>query len=141
MKLRFILLNSIIFAFSHSAWCQGNLVLLLTCDGVNQDRGNIMVAVFNSEKTFLSDDIYRPLVQKVSSKGRIAIKIELPAGKYAVAVYHDENANGKLDRNIFYYPTEPFGFSRNARSSTGPPSWNDAAFTLEGSMEMAIRLK
>jgi uncharacterized protein (DUF2141 family) len=25
----------------------------------------------------------------------------LPAGVYAVAVYHDENSNGKLDRGMF----------------------------------------
>ena len=57
---------------------------------------------------------------------------ELPAGRYAVAVYVDKNANGKLDRGMFGIPSEPYGFS-NGGGSFGPPSYDDAAFDFSDS--------
>ncbi len=55
----------------------------------------------------------------------------VPAGRYAIAVIHDENGNGKLDKHLMI-PREGFGFSRNAPVSFGPPSFKSASFALEG---------
>ncbi len=35
----------------------------------------------------------------------------LPAGDYAVIVFHDVNDNGVLDHNALHLPAEPLGFS------------------------------
>lgn len=35
---------------------------------------------------------------------------ELPAGRYALVVFHDENDNGQIDHGLFG-PSEPLGFS------------------------------
>jgi len=45
----------------------------------------------------------------------------LPYGEYAVMLYHDENGNDKLDKNIVGVPKEPYGFSNNARARLGLP--------------------
>lgn len=37
------------------------------------------------------------------------------AGSYGLALYHDANANGKIDRNGLGIPKEGFGFSNNPR--------------------------
>ena len=34
------------------------------------------------------------------------ITLSLPAGTYAISVYQDANANGKIDRNLIGIPTE-----------------------------------
>ena len=34
-------------------------------------------------------------------------------GNYAIAVFHDLNGNGKLDRNLIGLPSEPYGFSND----------------------------
>jgi uncharacterized protein (DUF2141 family) len=44
----------------------------------------------------------------------------------AIAVYHDENNDGQLNRNRLGIPTERYGFSRNARGLTGPPGFEQA---------------
>lgn len=49
----------------------------------------------------------------------------LPSGSYAVALFHDENGNGKLDKR-FGIPLEGFGFSNNPRILFGPPSFATA---------------
>lgn len=56
----------------------------------------------------------------------------VPAGRYAIALLHDENNNGKADRALFMMPTEGFGFSRDAKVRMGPPKFEAAAFDVAG---------
>lgn len=51
-------------------------------------------------------------------------------GRYAIALLHDENENGKADRAAGMMPTEGFGFSRDAKVRMGPPSFRSAAFDV-----------
>lgn len=50
----------------------------------------------------------------------------LPPGDYAVAVLHDENENHKLDRNLFHWPLEGFGFANNPHVGLTAPAYKDA---------------
>ncbi len=45
-----------------------------------------------------------------------------------IAVFQDLNGDGKLTKNSFGLPIEPYGFSNNARSTFGPPSFSQSAF-------------
>lgn len=51
-------------------------------------------------------------------------------GRYAIALLHDENGNGKADRVLGMMPKEGFGFSRDAKVRMGPPSFADAAIDI-----------
>lgn len=54
-------------------------------------------------------------------------------GRYAIALLHDENGNGKADRALLgMMPKEGFGFSRDAKVQMGPPSFDSAAFDYSG---------
>ncbi|VWX53677.1 DUF2141 domain-containing protein [Novosphingobium sp. 9U] len=53
------------------------------------------------------------------------------AGRYAIALIHDENANGKLDKRLMI-PREGFGFSQDAPVMMGPPRFDSAAFPVNG---------
>lgn len=55
----------------------------------------------------------------------------VPAGRYAIALFHDENGNGRLDKRLML-PREGYGFSRNAPVMMGPPRFASAAFPLDG---------
>lgn len=50
------------------------------------------------------------------------------AGRYAVALWHDVDADQEFDTNLLGIPSEPVGTSNNAKGSFGPPSFKDAAF-------------
>lgn len=52
----------------------------------------------------------------------------IPAGTYALSVWHDVNANGRLDANFIGIPSEPVGASNNAEGRMGPPRFEAAAF-------------
>jgi uncharacterized protein (DUF2141 family) len=64
----------------------------------------------------------------------------LAAGKYGVALYQDENRNGKFDTNVVGVPVERYGFSRNAQGRMGPPSFDDAAVDLQADTTIAVAL-
>lgn len=55
---------------------------------------------------------------------------DIPPGRYAVALLHDENGNGKADRAAMMIPKEGFGFSRDAKVRFGPPRFGEAAFDV-----------
>ncbi|AKM11917.1 hypothetical protein AB433_15920 [Croceicoccus naphthovorans] len=50
-------------------------------------------------------------------------------GTYAIALIHDENDNGKIDKALMI-PKEGFGFSRDAPVRMGPPPFSAAAFDV-----------
>lgn len=56
----------------------------------------------------------------------------IPPGKYAMVVIHDENMNGKLDTNWLGVPNEGYGFSNNAKALLSAPSFSDASFLYNG---------
>jgi uncharacterized protein (DUF2141 family) len=116
-------------------------MVTLICEGLESSKGFLMVAIFDKESNFLGKEMFLAEKIPVSAKGEITLSIQLPKGTYAAAVYHDENGNGKLDRNMFYYPTEVYGFSNNARGVAGPPSWSDSKFTVENDLKLRIRLQ
>lgn len=63
-------------------------------------------------------------------------------GRYAVAVFHDENGNGRLDTNFLGIPREGVGASNNAKGRFGPPSFGDAAFSFHGGrLELKITIR
>lgn len=54
----------------------------------------------------------------------------LPPGGYAVAAYHDENGNGKLDTGFLGIPTEGLGASNDAKGFMGPPDFDHARLEI-----------
>ncbi|MEO1496098.1 MAG: DUF2141 domain-containing protein [Planctomycetota bacterium] len=58
----------------------------------------------------------------------------LQPGEYALMVFHDENANRKIDRNMMGMPKEEIGVSNDYRMSGFPPrkpTWDDVKFTVQ----------
>lgn len=53
-------------------------------------------------------------------------------GTYAVAAYHDQDADRKLKRRWNMLPGEPFGLSNNPQPVMGLPKFSDSAFTTKG---------
>lgn len=100
-----------------------------------------MMALFNSKASFTRDAVVGKAVQIKNSKAVWKLST-LPPGKYAAAVFHDKNGNGKMDKSILGIPKEKYAFSRNARARFGPPSWEKASFTiLEGANSETIHLE
>ncbi len=64
----------------------------------------------------------------------------LPAGTYAVSVFHDANGNGRLD-TFAGVPREGYGFSRNPPFRPRAPTFSEAAIQISGEVKVAISLR
>ena len=63
------------------------------------------------------------------------LKLELTGlapGSYAVALFHDQDENGKLNKGFMGIPRESIGFSRNPKVQFGPPRFDEASVNIEG---------
>ena len=77
----------------------------------------------------------------ISAAAPDLIFADLPSGVYAIALFHDENGNGKLDTRMGI-PIEGVGFSRNPRLWFGPPRFSAAQFKVTGGpVNEAVKLK
>lgn len=76
-----------------------------------------------------------------AAAGRVEARFsDLPAGRYAVIAYHDEDGNGRLNLRFGMIPVEGYGLS-NAPEVAGPPKFSDAAFELRepaGAIEVRL---
>ncbi|MBE9032022.1 DUF2141 domain-containing protein [filamentous cyanobacterium LEGE 11480] len=115
---------------------QAASTLSVEIDGLRSRKGQVCLSIFNSSRGFPAngDNALRSQCVRVKDKKSLKVSFRgLKAGSYAVAVLHDENADGQANRNIIGIPTEGFGFSRNPGLRAGPPKFGEAAFLAAGS--------
>jgi uncharacterized protein (DUF2141 family) len=117
-------------------WFQGSTAynMPVSIGNLQAAKGQLMVAIYKSGDGFLAED--KAIFKKnyaIKEKGTFALEIpNLAEGNYAISCYHDVNGNGTLDKNLFGVPTEPYGFSQNARPKFRAPNWDEAKFYFKG---------
>lgn len=104
--------------------------------------GQIAVALFNSQESFLETAVFDS-TQLVAESDTLTFEFsDLTPGEYAISTFYDKNENGKLDTRFLGIPKEPFGFSNNPSILFGPPSFDKTKIHLEdGPKEIEISLK
>ncbi len=103
--------------------------LVIEVDNIREARGTVWVGIYDSKENYLVKE--RAIIQayQVQKAGLARIYIDtLPYGTYAIALFHDINGNGEMDRNFLGIPTEPFAFSRPPRSKWRLPYFGEVAF-------------
>lgn len=107
--------------------------LSVALEGLRSTKGNILICVARQPRYF--PDCSRDPDQRHFTVPATSAAIPLGSlapGDYAIAIIHDENANGKLD-TFAGIPREGVGFSRNPAISFGAPSFRSAQFSIGGS--------
>ena len=121
--------------------------LIVTIDNI-KDAGEIHVAIYDNAAAFEADrgekggaapGITQGTIEYIEP-GTVTYRYEVAPGTYAIGIFHDANLNNRLDNYFFGVPREQYGFSNNARGFMGPPSFDDAAFNVEGKTEISITL-
>ena len=94
------------------------------------NKGKMFFALYSNENNFLKKEI-RGEIKAISNRTSTITFKNIPAGTYAVSVFHDENDNGEMDTNTLGIPIENFGCSNGAKGFMGPPKWKNAKFELK----------
>ena len=116
--------------------------LEVTILGVERAEGSVLVALYASQQAFTERDPARGVkVEARPGPLRVAIPDVAP-GTYSVSVFHDLDDDGVLGKSWVGTPSEPYGFSRNARGRFGPPKFDEMAIRLgddDARVEIEIR--
>jgi uncharacterized protein (DUF2141 family) len=107
--------------------------LVVEVSGFHSDKGQLLLRLYNQEEGFPTEPkkALREVKQAIVG-GHTTVQLAgLPLGSYAVGCVHDENGDGKLERNFLGVPKEGVGASNDARGRMGPPKWKDARFELK----------
>jgi uncharacterized protein (DUF2141 family) len=127
-------------------------------DGQAQEEGGIVVKVSQIRSTdgrvgcslyrdkdgfpAKSDKAYRTMWTTIDSPEAECVFHGIEPGSYAVSVFHDEDADGKLNTKFLGRPAEGWGVSNNIPAGTfGPPGFDDATFEYTGgTLDISIEL-
>ena len=119
MKVRMLLAAA---ALAAGAGATEAATLVVRATGIRSAEGMVYVGVCDTG----FDETQCPYKGRGRAQaGTVEIRIAgVRPGRYALAVYHDVNGNGRLDKTLFL-PSEPYGFS-NGVGRVGVPSFEGA---------------
>jgi uncharacterized protein (DUF2141 family) len=118
--------------------------LRLQVDGLRSAKGQLLIGLYDSKQSFdralersdtdgFLNDPERVAGAAVRTRAALQggiVFTHLAPGRYAIILLHDEDGNGRLNKNFWGVPTEPYGFSNDAQGFLGPPGFKDAAFEI-----------
>jgi uncharacterized protein (DUF2141 family) len=114
-----------------SAQSQGRLSVAV--EGVRNDSGSVRCGLYSSADGFREPGReMRGAVAPIKNGHATCMFSGVPAGTYAVAVFHAEHNETQMETGLFGKPKQGYGFSNNPSSTFGPPGFNSAAFTYNG---------
>ena len=137
MKITIITLLAFTLSLTLYSFAKPNAeTFSLTVDVKNlrNEKGVVQFALYNKDGSIPDEDFenYYKIVKGeiVNASSTITFK-NIPSGKYAVNILHDENKNGKIDKG-FILPIEGIGFSNfQSIGLTNRPNFSKASFELK----------
>ncbi|MGB7325746.1 MAG: DUF2141 domain-containing protein [Rubripirellula sp.] len=118
--------------------------IYIDISGAANDTGVMRIALYENKESFniIEHSFLRSTAMISEGNARVAVPFELVPERFAVAIFHDENENGQLDRNRFDVPTERYGFSLNAKGTSAPPTYSNTVVErpkIGNSIQVSIR--
>lgn len=110
---------------------------------LRNSEGVVQFALYNKDGSIPDEKYeayYRIMHAEIVDHSAQVVFKDLPSGKYAVNILHDENKNGKIDKG-FILPKEGIGFSNFDKISlTNRPKFSSASFDLQTDTTVAVKV-
>ena len=117
--------------------------LTVVATGLKNDKGEVQFSLYNKEGTIPDKALNKYYkMQRVPITGTKAKAVfkDLPKGKYAVSLFHDENNNHKIDKGLIM-PEEGVGLSNfKTINFFNLPDFKKASFPVEHDKEVKIKI-
>jgi len=140
MHIFFLLLALLIPSPTYADSGSQTADIKLSITGFKNDSGFVMISLSGNEEAYKnsSGNKFYGIKARIVNGEVEALYKDIPYGRYAIKLFHDENSDGELNRNLLGIPTEDYGFSNNAAASFGQPSFEDASFEVADPIMMSI---
>jgi uncharacterized protein (DUF2141 family) len=140
----FLVVVSLLFTAPLLAQPPNSATLTIQIVNARNAKGVVRVALFHSAEGFPGDasKALRTQPAKIDSLTLTAQAVfsGIPQGTYAVMVFHDENNDGKLDKNMLGIPKEGYGASNSAAKKMHAPVFDEAKFSLTSDQSVEVKL-
>ena len=143
MWVRAALAAGLIVGANAGANAQSSNRISVAVGGLRSDAGMVRCGLYASADGFRQPGReLRGAAARIRGQRATCAFGNVPAGTYAVAVFHAESNETRMETGAFGRPKQGYGFSRNPSSSFGPPSFSDAAFAFAGGTQaLQVRLQ
>jgi len=127
-----ILLSIITYGIDSQVVMEPTGTLVVNIENIHLNKGSIHIALYDDPTTFSKDEgvFFGEIIQLKQAGSQQWIVEDLSYRKYALAIFHDINSNGKMDRNLLGVPKEPYAFSKKEPSKWREPTFQDVAFQM-----------
>ncbi len=110
---------------------------------LRNSKGVVLFALYNKEGS-IPDEKYKKYYLKdvapIKENSSTITFSNIPQGKYAINILHDENKNGKIDKG-FILPKEGIGFSNyQSIGIRNRPKFSKASFMLNTNTTQEIKV-
>lgn len=114
--------------------------LTIDVSNLENSKGNLKVALFDSETNFMQKGCDGKIVKVEGTTAQVIFE-NLDKGEYAIILFQDENNNNTLDMGAMGIPTEKYGFSNdiNPAEIKGKPSFSQCKFTVDEDTTVSIK--
>jgi uncharacterized protein (DUF2141 family) len=107
--------------------------LAVSVAGLRNDTGAVRCGLYADANGFPQPGReLRGAVARIDGQQATCVFTNVSAGTYAVAAFHAEQNETRMEYGMFSKPKQGYGFSGNASSAFGPPSFSAAAFDYRG---------
>lgn len=128
----FIIVLFFSFLTSQDIFAKDSVVVSITVIGFKNNEGVCRLLLYDNKKGFPESQKDAQLMRSEKIRGGKAVfAFKIKSGDYAIAILHDENANGKLDKTWFGRPTEGFGTSNNPKVGFSPPKFEESLISID----------
>jgi uncharacterized protein (DUF2141 family) len=144
MKIAILtLIATALFPVVYSITNTNTYSLTIKVENLRNSKGVVQFALYNKEGS-IPDEFYKKHFkilkgEIVNESSSITFK-NIPAGKYAVNILHDENKNGKIEKGLIM-PKEGIGFSNfQSIGFSNRPSFSKASFKVNENKIVSVKM-
>ncbi len=117
--------------------------LTIKVEALRNSKGVVQFTLYNKEGS-LPDVKFKAYYKQSTAAindGKSSLTFsDLPKGRYAINVLHDENENGKIDKRLIL-PIEGIGFSNyESIGLTNRPNFSKASFELDSDITVVPKM-
>lgn len=115
--------------------------LTVTVSGIHSTKGKLIACLWKDGAGFPTCQKSRTALRQTHGVTGATMLLSfpgIPAGRYALTVQHDENGDGKMQRNFIGMPTEGVGVSNNPG---GMPGYQKSLVTVTAGTSIAVTMR
>jgi uncharacterized protein (DUF2141 family) len=133
MEKKYLLVIAVLFLSFNVPNNEETYTLTIKVNNLRNSKGLVQFALYNEDGS-IPDEKYKKYYKKttalINNNTSTITFNNLPSGRYAINILHDENKNGKIDKK-FILPKEGIGFSNyTSIGFTNGPKFSKASFEL-----------